>query len=206
MQYILVGKVRWEKGAGGQSRVRVSPELVQTSTASTRWQQPFDAGLTDVFQVQADVASRVAQALDVALGAGEKEALAGKPTANLSAYDLYLQGNEAAGGFDAVAPVELRRAIGYYERAVALDSTFALAWAQLSRAHTYIYWIGTPTTADAAQALARRASGRSRSLPICPRAISRWGTTTTVIDGRLGAGTRGVFAGAGSSRRTMRSC
>src|SRR5262249_11786932 len=86
VEYILVGKVRWEK-SDGQSRVRVSPELVQTSTASTKWQQPFDAGLTDVFQVQADVASRVAQALDVALGAGEKEALVGKPTANLAAYD-----------------------------------------------------------------------------------------------------------------------
>jgi TolB-like protein len=154
VQYILVGKVRWEKGEGGQNRVRVSPELVQTATASTKWQQPFDAGLTDVFQVQADVASRVAQALDVALGAGEKEALAGKPTANLSAYDLYLQGNEAASGFDAVAPLELRRAISDYERAVALDSTFALAWAQLSRAHTYIHWTGTPTMADEAAALA----------------------------------------------------
>ena len=139
--------MRWEKGAGGQSRVRVSPELVQVATASTRWQQPFDAALTDVFQVQADVASRVAQAMDVALGAGEKEALAGKPTANLPAYDLYLQGNEAADGFDAVAPAELRRAIGYYERAVALDSTFALAWAQLSRAHSYIYQISLPTAA-----------------------------------------------------------
>jgi TolB-like protein/Tfp pilus assembly protein PilF len=167
VQYILVGKVRWEKGEGGQSRVRVSPELVQTSTASTKWQQPFDAGLTDVFQVQADVASRVAQALDVALGAGDKEALSGKPTANLSAYDLYLQGNEAASGFDAVAPLELRRAISDYERAVALDSTFALAWAQLSRAHTYIHWTGTPTTADETKALvsAERALALAPDLP-----------------------------------------
>jgi serine/threonine-protein kinase len=162
VQYLLVGKVRWEKGAGGQSRVRVSPELVQVTTASTRWQQPFDAALTDVFQVQADVAARVAQALDVALGAGEKQALAGKPTANLPAYDLYLQGNEAAGGFDQVAPVELRRAVGYYERAVALDSTFALAWAQLSRAHSYIYYIGTPTATD--EAKARAAAERALAL------------------------------------------
>jgi eukaryotic-like serine/threonine-protein kinase len=164
VQYILVGKVRWEKAAGGQSRVRVSPELVQTATASTKWQQPFDAGLTDVFQVQADVASRVAQALDVALGTGEKETLAGKPTANLSAYDLYLQGNEAASGFDAVAPLELRRAISDYERAVALDSTFALAWAQLSRAHTYVHWTGTPTMADEVKALATA----ERALALAP--------------------------------------
>ena len=164
VQYLLIGKVRWEKGAGGLSRVRVSPELVQVATASTRWQAPFDAALTDVFQVQADVASRVAQALDVALGAGEKEALAGKPTANLPAYDLYLQGNEAAGGFDQVAPVELRRAIGYYERAVALDSTFALAWSQLSRAHSYIHYISTPTTTDETQARA----AAERALALAP--------------------------------------
>ncbi len=164
VQYILVGKVRWEKQPGGESRVRVSPELVQTSTATTKWQQPFDASLTDVFQVQADVASRVAKALDVALEAGEMRAMAGKPTGDLSAYDLYLQGNEAAGGFDAVSPVELHRAIGYYERAVALDSAFALAWAELSRAHTYTYWVGTPRAADAAAA---RASAE-RALALAP--------------------------------------
>ena len=47
VQYLLVGKVRWEKVGGGTSRVRVSPELVQVTTASTKWQQPFEASLTD---------------------------------------------------------------------------------------------------------------------------------------------------------------
>jgi len=154
VQYLLTGKVRWEQGANGESRVRVSPELIRVATASTRWQEPFDASLTDVFQVQADVASRVAQALDVALGAEQQEALAGRPTASLPAYELYLQGNEAAAGFDQVVPSELRRAVGFYERAVALDSTFALAWAQLSRAHSFIYQISVPTAAAAAQAKA----------------------------------------------------
>ena len=74
VQYLLTGTVRWVKD-GGQQRVQVSPELVQVSTASTRWQEPFDASLTDVFQVQADVATRVAQALGVALGSGDRERL-----------------------------------------------------------------------------------------------------------------------------------
>jgi eukaryotic-like serine/threonine-protein kinase len=60
VQYLLRGTVRWDKGAGRASRVRVSPELVQVSTASTKWQEPFEAPLTDVFQVQAEVAARVA--------------------------------------------------------------------------------------------------------------------------------------------------
>jgi serine/threonine-protein kinase len=159
VDYLLLGKVRWQKPAQGQSRVEVSPELVQVTTATTKWQEPFDAALTDVFEVQTDIARRVAQALDVALGASERARLAEKPTASLAAYDLYLQGNEAAVGFDLVAPVELRRAIGFYERAVALDSTFALAWAALSRAHSFIYYLGTPTAAeaDAAQRAAARA-------------------------------------------------
>jgi serine/threonine protein kinase/tetratricopeptide (TPR) repeat protein len=164
VQYLLVGKVRWDKGQGGQSRVEVSPELVQVATASTKWQAPFDAALTDVFQVQADIAGRVAQALDVALGAGERERLAEKPTANLAAYDLYLQGNEAASGVDMMPPVELRRAIDLYERAVALDSGFALAWAQLSRAHSSKYNGGTPTAADAEGARA----GAERALALRP--------------------------------------
>ena len=62
--------MRWERHADGTSRVQVSPELVEITEGrpTTRWQQPFDAALTDVFQVQADIAGQVAQALDVALG------------------------------------------------------------------------------------------------------------------------------------------
>src|SRR5204863_9967311 len=97
VQYLLIGKIRWEKREGGQSRVRVSPELVQVtpgSAATTRWQQPFDAALTDVFQVQADIAGRVAQALDLALGDGTRQDLAARPTRNLAASGAYPKGQE----------------------------------------------------------------------------------------------------------------
>src|SRR4029077_3747022 len=69
VDYLLIGKIRWEKTAGGTSRVRVSPELVRVSPAgaATKWEQPFDAALTDVFSVQADIAGKVASALNVAL-------------------------------------------------------------------------------------------------------------------------------------------
>src|SRR4029079_14122365 len=80
VDYLLVGKVLWQKGSqGGQNRVEVRPELVQVRTASTKWQEPFDAALTDVFQVQADVAGRVAEALGVALGTGERARLGERP-------------------------------------------------------------------------------------------------------------------------------
>ncbi|HEX3235830.1 MAG TPA: protein kinase [Gemmatimonadales bacterium] len=141
VDYLLVGKVRWEK-SGGASRVRVSPELIQVSTSTARWQEPFDAAVTDVFQVQTDIAGRVAQALDVALGSAERQTLAARPTASLPAYDAFLKGEEISVRLSTIDPVTLRRAAGYYEQAVALDSTFATAWAQLSRARSTIAGTG----------------------------------------------------------------
>ncbi|HEX3234133.1 MAG TPA: protein kinase [Gemmatimonadales bacterium] len=157
VDYLLVGKVRWEKRVDSTSRVQVSPELIQGSSAAAKWQEPFEAPLTDVFQVQADVAARVAEALGLALGASQRERLAERPTENLAAYDAFLKGEEAISG-DLAAQ---RRAVDYYERAVALDSTFALAWAQLSRARGQMYWVA-PTAAGAAAM--RRAAERALAL------------------------------------------
>ena len=158
VDYLLTGTVRWEKGAAG-NRVRVSPELIRVGTATTTWQQPFDASITDVFQVQADIAGRVAEALDVALGAPQKKTLAEKPTENLAAYEAYLKGEEAAEGLAVADPRAIRRAIDYYGQAVALDSAFVQAWVQLSRAHSSFYIVGTPApaVADAARDAAERA-------------------------------------------------
>ncbi len=161
VDYLLTGTVRWEKAAAG-NRVRVSPELIQVGTAATTWQQPFDASITDVFQVQADIAGRVAEALDVALGAPQKKTLAEKPTENLAAYEAFLKGEEASGGLAVTDPRDLRRAIEYYGQAVALDSTFVQAWVQLSRAHSAMYNVGTPTPAD--DAGAREAMEHARRL------------------------------------------
>ena len=164
VQYLLVGKIRWEKAPGAPSRVQVTPELVQVTsgTPTTKWQEPFDAELTNVFQVQADIASRVAQALDVALSAGAREQLAARPTQNLAAYDAFLRGEEATQAMGVTDPPTLRRAVTYYEQAVALDSTFVQAWARLSRAHSTLYFNSTPTPAEAEAA--RLAAERALAL------------------------------------------
>jgi serine/threonine-protein kinase len=160
--YLLTATVRWEKHADGTSRVRVSPELVRVqpgAAPTTRWQQPFDAALTDVFQVQADIASQVASALNVALGDSVRRELAAQPTANLAAYDAFLKGEATFLGGATGDPPSLRRAIGFYEQAVALDSTFVAAWAQLARARALLYGNGTPVPqlGQAAKAAAERA-------------------------------------------------
>ena len=161
VDWLLTGTVRWEKGSGG-SHVRVSPELIQVSTGSTKWQQPFDAALTDVFQVQADVAGQVAQALDVALGRPQKAALEERPTTNAAAYDAFLKGEAQSVSVGTSDAVRLRASLPYYEQAVALDSGFAQAWTQLSRAHSLIYVNGSPSQESAQRAL--EAAERARRI------------------------------------------
>ena len=152
-------------GPGGASRVRVTPELVDVRrghTAQARWGQQFDAALTEVFQVQADIASQVAQALNVALGDSTKRELAAKPTQSLPAYDAFLRGEAASERMTAFAPAKLRQAVSAYEQAVALDSTFVEAWARLSEAQATLYYNGEPTPAKAEAS--RRAAERARAL------------------------------------------
>ncbi len=130
VNYLLVGKIRWLRGPAGLSRVRVSPELIRLdpgAAPTTRWQQPIDAALTDVFAVQADIAGKVADALGVVLGDSTRRELTVKPTESLAAYDEFLKGEAASQGMKA-DQAGLRRAINYYQRAVSLDSTFAQAW------------------------------------------------------------------------------
>jgi serine/threonine protein kinase/tetratricopeptide (TPR) repeat protein len=171
VDYLLTGTVRWEKDTSGSSRVRVSPELVQVSTASTKWQAPFEASLTDVFRVQADVAARVAQALGVTLGTSQRELLGERPTENLAAYDTFLKGEDAAGAL-ADLPAK-QQALDYYQRAVALDSTFALAWAQLSQTYSWIYWATpAPEGAVAARSAAERAVALAPALPEAYHALA----------------------------------
>jgi len=161
VRYLLVGKVRWAKNAGAQSRVQVSPVLVDVTTGTDSWQQPFDAPLTDVFQVQGDIAGRVVKALGVALNPGAQQTLTERPTENLEAYDAYLKGEEAAppGANDIGS---LSRAAAFYERSVALDSGFALGWAKLAVSEASLYFNGT-ASAERAEA-ARRAVERALAL------------------------------------------
>jgi serine/threonine protein kinase/tetratricopeptide (TPR) repeat protein len=163
VQYLLTATVRWDKAECG-NRVRVTPELIQASDASMRWRQPFEADITDVFAVQGQIAGEVAHALDVALGTREQRTLSQAPTRNLAAYDAFLKGNAAAAahsqGFG-----NLQRALGYYEQAVALDSTFAQAWARLGTTRALLYSFFQYDDITAARDAAEQAVALAPELP-----------------------------------------
>jgi len=128
VDFLLTGTVRWDR-EGSRSRVRVTPELVQAASGSTRWQQSFAAPLTDIFQVQADVAERVARQLGVALAAGQQRHMEDRATGDLAAYDLYLRGRYAWHQRPTTGLDQARRLL---EQAIALDPEFALAHAALA--------------------------------------------------------------------------
>jgi eukaryotic-like serine/threonine-protein kinase len=133
--HLLTGTVRWDRSDSSNGRVRVSPELLRASDQSTVWAEPYEGPLSDVFRVQATVAERVAGALDVALLGGEHQTVAVRPTSNLAAYDAYLRGLASSTRPNRFIQSSVDTAIADFERAVALDPTFALAHAHLSRSY-----------------------------------------------------------------------
>jgi TolB-like protein/Tfp pilus assembly protein PilF len=163
VRYLLTGKVRWAKTSGGQSQVQVRPELVDAATGVERWGEPFDAALTDVFQVQADIGGRVAHALRLTLSPRADSALTRRPTDKLDAYDAYLRGVEIERlGSDPSG----ERALAIFAEAVRRDSSFALAWAELALAHGRRF-LSTrdPAEAEAMRRIIQRALALAPDLP-----------------------------------------
>jgi len=152
--YALTGTLR-RAGA----RLRISAQLVDTRTDFPLWSERFDREMKDVFEVQDDMARRIAEALRVTLSPEELEALAVKPTENLQAYDLYLRGKSYARRHTRQ---DLEFALQMFENAVTLDPSFALAYASSANACAMFYctWGRDQVWVDRA----REASGKAVAL------------------------------------------
>ncbi len=139
--YVLEGTVRWEHTTEGESRVRVTPQLIRVSDDTQLWSERYDHRLQDIFAIQSQIAERVIEQLDVALLGSEREALRDRPTENMEAYQAYLRGLEHMN--HPQLELHVRAAGQMFERAVALDPSFAMAYAGLSRAlsGTYFWFV-----------------------------------------------------------------
>ena len=123
--HVLAGSLR---RAG--SRLRINAQLVDTHTDFPLWSERYDREMKDVFEVQDEIARKIAEALRVTLSPQEQEALAAKPTDNLQAYDLYLRGKSYA---RRLTRQDLEFALQMFENAVAMDPRFALAHAAIAK-------------------------------------------------------------------------
>jgi serine/threonine-protein kinase len=143
--YLLDGHVRWDRSDSAARRVRVTVELVRTRDGSSVWADHYDARTEDLFNVEGQIGERVASALEIALGARERQTISARPTENFEAYSYFLRG-EALRTAEEDALNNSPRAIEMFERAVKLDPKFALAYARLSATHANIYWANTDRT------------------------------------------------------------
>jgi serine/threonine-protein kinase len=175
VEYLLQGTIRWERGADGQRRVRVTPELIKTSDGSTKWQQPFDTVLSDVFAVQSGIATQVAEKLNVTLGASEQQTVEARPTKNLDAYQEYLLGEKVTQAMTRNDEKSLSDAEPHYDRAAALDTTFVIAWARVSQVATARFSTNpTPELAERSQTAVDRARRLDRENSKVRLAYSRY--------------------------------
>src|SRR5580693_1180118 len=124
VRYVLEGSVR---RAGGH--VRITAQLVDASTGTHLWADRFDGSLEDVFELQDKVAISVAGIIEPTLQAAETARTAGRPTDDLTAYDLYLR----AFPMFLSASRQIPEALRLLEMAIARDPNYgpALAWAAL---------------------------------------------------------------------------
>ena len=111
--------------------MHINAQLIRAATDEHLWAESYDRKLENIFGVEAEVATAVAEALRTKLTGVEHEAVELKPTSNSDAYVLYLKAREREGGVDAnlgdwIAASQL------HEEAIALDPAFALAYARAS--------------------------------------------------------------------------
>jgi serine/threonine protein kinase/Flp pilus assembly protein TadD len=157
--YVLSGSLR---RAG--NRLRINAQLVDATTDFPVWSERYDREMEDVFAVQDEIASKIAEALRITLTPQEQEALAEKPTENLHAYDLYLRGRNFA---RRVGRQDMQFALQMYENAVALDPNFAVAHAAIANvcAQYYYYFERKQDWIDRVNVAAQKAIATGRDEP-----------------------------------------
>ena len=135
--YVLEGSVR-----KSNDRMRVNVQLIDTASDVQVWAEQYDRKLEDLFALQSDLSQALVAQLKGKLSAREKAAIESRPTADVLAYDLYLQAREL------FVDYKYEKAVALLEQAVGRDPRFALAYCLLANVNLYIYRYGEDMSPD----------------------------------------------------------
>jgi TolB-like protein len=115
-------------------RVRINVRLIDAATDEALWAETYDRQLSaaNIFAIQSEIATSIAEALRAKLTAGEQQRLAAVPTRNLEALDTYFLGKQL---LEERNVRTLQAAVEYFEQVIELDPNFALAWSGLADAY-----------------------------------------------------------------------
>ena len=155
--HVLDGSVR---KAG--ERLRIVVQLIDAGSGQSLWAETYDRRLTDIFEIQTDVALQIAGALEAELSPKERERIARGPTPDLGAYEEYLLGRKA---YLVFTRDSFDEAIAHYDRAIARDPRFALAHACRAVCYTELTETGF---LGRAQTAANALSSASRAVTLDP--------------------------------------
>jgi adenylate cyclase len=150
---VLLGSVR---RAGNE--LRITAQLISVEDGYHLWSDRYDREVKDIFEIQDEIARSIAERLKVTLKGREQERLVKAGTNNLEAYQLYVKGRALLyrrGG-------AISRAAECFEREVALDPDYALAWAGFADSHTVLGYYG----------LARPEGNMPKALEAARRAVA----------------------------------
>jgi len=141
--HVLEGTVQ---RAGG--RVRVNAQLIDARTDSQIWAERYDRDVADVFAIESEVAAKIVAQLQAKISPSEKAAIEQKPTADLTAHDLYIRAKTliTTAVFSTPQAESLSEAVRLLNEAIERDPAFALAYYQLGHAHDLLYFTGTDHT------------------------------------------------------------
>ena len=131
--------------------VHVNVQLIRAATDEHVWAESYNRKLDDVFAVEGEVASAIAEQLSLKLSGTEQKAVTAKPTENAAAYDAFLRGlsiEHTSYGYDTY-----QRAAISYAKAVEIDPNFALAWARLSILRSFLYFNTIDPKTNSAEAV-----------------------------------------------------
>jgi len=173
VRYVLEGSVR----KAGQ-RVRITGQLIEATSGAHLWADRFDGSLEDIFDLQDKVASSVAGVIEPALQAAETARSAGRPTKDLTAYDLYLR---ALAAYFPITKEGLVEALGLLERAIAIDPRYGPALSLAAMCHRRLAidgWAGgnrckAINLARQALQVAQNDTASSPMWPSCWRILAR---------------------------------
>ncbi len=155
---LLEGSVR-----KASERVRIVTRLVDVETGEQVWGESYDRDLTDIFEIQSDVAQQVAAALKVELSLAEKSQIEKIPTTNVQAYELYMMGRHFR---YQETQTSWPKAVESFQQAIEADPNYALAYAGLAEAYLGLGgWFGRHEWVDDAEQAARRALELDDSVP-----------------------------------------
>jgi len=161
VQYVLEGSVR-----KSDNRVLITAQLVDATRGYHLWSERYDRELKDIFALQEEIGRKIVVSLAMKLTDEDRERLTRDYTGNLDAYDSWLRGREYSNRFTKEANAQARQ---MYEKAIALDPQYALAYASLGFTY-YLEWVWQwtedPQSLEQASTLAQKALALDGSLPM----------------------------------------